>query len=129
MNAITVDASEVNRVIADIGRMPGRAVKEGRAVTEKGALNIKNQMRDEATGHPTFPAFPHSWTYDMRYGVGKIEAEIGPDKNLPQGALANLLYFGSSNNGPVLDIESGLRAEAPRYEKALGLMADDLLGG
>lgn len=129
MNPITVDTSEVNRVIADIGRMPSRAVKEGRAVTEKGALNIKNQMRDESTGHPTFPAFPHSITYDIHYGVGSMEAEIGPDKDLPQGALGNILYFGTSNNGPVLDPESAMRAEEPRFVKALGLMADDLLGG
>ncbi|TDE02837.1 hypothetical protein [Jiangella asiatica] len=129
MNRITVDASEVLRVAADVGKMPGRAVKEGRAVVEKGALNTKNQMRDEASGHPTFPAFPNSITYDIEYGVGKIEAEIGPDKDKTQGALGNLLYFGSSNNGPVLDVESGLRAEAPKFEKALGLMADKLLDG
>lgn len=129
MNKINVDTSEVRKLAADIARMPRESLVKARPVVQKGALNIKNEMREQASGHPTFPAFPSSITYDTEINASGIEAEIGPDKNKTQGALGNILYFGTSKNGPVLDINGPMEAEAPRFERALGLMAENLLGG
>lgn len=129
MNNVTVDTSELRRLAADVGQVPGRAVKESAPIVAKGALNIKNDMREQASGHPHFPAFPSSITFDTEVTATGIEAEIGPDKDRPQGALGNLLYFGSSKNAPVLDIMAPMEAEAPRFEKALGLVAVNLLDG
>ncbi|PSK96697.1 hypothetical protein CLV30_12579 [Haloactinopolyspora alba] len=129
MNRIRVDDSEVLALAADVGRISGRAVDDAAAIVEKGALNIKNGLRDAAQGHPSFPAFPNSISYDINYGAGSIEAEIGPDKNRTQGALGNLLYFGSSKNAPVLDLEGPVRSEEPKFDRAITDMVDGFLGG
>lgn len=129
MNRITVDMSEVNRLAADFGRIPGRAVPEADAISKKAAQNIKDQMVAEAESSGSYKHFAAAITYDRAFGFGKIGYEVGPDKDRTQGALGNILYFGTSKNGPVLDIEAPMRAEAPRFEQAVGLMAERLIAG
>lgn len=126
-DGIRVDDSEVRRLGADLGRIPAKTVPAVDAVMRKGANNVKETMRADASGHPTFAHFPRSISYDRKLGTG-IEYEIGPDKDRPQGALGNLLYFGSSKNAPVLDIDHGLTEEAPKLEKHLGQVVSGLLG-
>ena len=53
-----------------------------------------------------------------------LEAEIGPDKSRPQGALGNLLEFGSENNPPHNDGGRALQAEEPRFLEHLGKIVD-----
>lgn len=96
------------------------------AIVTKGAMNVKQAMAADAAGIGHAPAFPASITFDVRQSMGGPEAEIGPDKGRTQGALGNLLYFGSSKNGPVRNISVGIDAEAPRFEKALLDAADPL---
>jgi hypothetical protein len=60
--------------------------------------------------------------------LGRIEAEVGPDKSKPQGALGNLIEFGSVNSPPHSDGLRALRTEAPNLEKALADAALDALG-
>ena len=86
-----------------------------RAVVERGALNVKNGMARDAQGIGHAPAFPSSITYDMR----GLSAEIGPDKTRRQGALGNILAFGTSKNAPVWNHLAALEREAPRFEQAL----------
>ena len=49
-------------------------------------------------------------------------AQIGPDKGLPQGALGNLIEYGSVNNPGHNNGKDALDAEIPRTVKALGAM-------
>lgn len=103
---------------------------EVRKSMSKGALNIKNQLTQEASGHGTFPHFPRSISYDFLNTRGGVEVEIGPDKARPQGPLANILYFGTSKNGPVLpDPNIALEREVPNQERALREIAEKALGG
>lgn len=127
---MSADVSELRALARDLSEAPRRVQREAAGVVEKGALNVKNGMRDDAEGIGHAPHFPRSITYDMKVGaalVGRIEAEIGPDKGLPQGALGNILYFGTSNNAPVRDIGKALAEEAPRFEKALADLAAEAL--
>lgn len=126
-DGVRIDDSEVRRLGADLGRIPAKTVPAVDQVMKKGANNVKETMRADASGHPTFPHFPRSISYDRVLGRG-IGYEIGPDKDRPQGALGNILYFGTSRNAPVLDIDHGLTEEAPRLEKHLGELAAGLLG-
>jgi hypothetical protein len=48
-----------------------------------------------------------------------VGAEIGPDKNKPQGALGNLLEFGTSKQAGRQDGARALAAEEPRLIAAL----------
>lgn len=121
------DMSEVNRLAADLGKIAGKSVPPLIAAVEKSAASIEQAMRSDAGGHAHAPYFPSSITHDVKVRVGGIEAEIGPDKGLRQGALGNILYFGTSKNGPVLDINGPLDAEAPQLEQAVGDAAGKLL--
>lgn len=121
--------SDADRLANDLAAAPFKAVPLAAAVVKKAAQNVKDHMVNEARSNGTYKHFHRSISYDVRLGFGGIEAEIGPDKDRTQGALGNVLYFGTSKNAPVLDINSGLRAEeeafaenlADAIERALGL--------
>lgn len=126
-DTVRVDDSDLRRLAADLGHVPAKTIPAIDAVVKKGANNVKETMRADASGHPRSPHFPRSITFDRVLGTG-IGYEIGPDKDRRQGALGNLLYFGTSTQGPTLDIEVGIRGEAPRLERNLGEVAAGLLG-
>jgi hypothetical protein len=120
----SVDTHELVQLADDLDQIPADKLPEFSKVVEKGALNIKNGMRADATGHPTFRYFPSSISYDM---TGKFSAEIGPDKGRVQGALGNILYFGTSKGGQMLDINGPLNREGQRFADALADVAEDIL--
>ena len=125
---VEVDVSEFRALSVDLGRAAGRVVADVESVMERGALGVKSAMVEDAkahTGHAKH--FHRSISYDRAPGIGSITYEIGPDKGRTQGALGNLLYFGSVNNGPVLDVEAGLTAEAPLIEKHLLKIVEGVL--
>ena len=121
------DVSELRQLEADLGRIPGRAVAPMIAATTKSANSIRDEMRSDARGIGHAPHFPNSITADVKVKVGQIEAEIGPDKGLTQGALGNILYFGTSKNGAVLDINGPLDREKEKFAKAVEDEAGKLL--
>lgn len=126
---MTFDTSEVLALGADLGHIAGRSIPPLLAAVEKSASAVEKGMRSEASGHAHSPHFPNSITHDVKAHFGGIEAEIGPDKGLSQGALGNILYFGTSKNGPVLNINGPLDTEAPNFQKAVEDAAGKLLDG
>jgi hypothetical protein len=90
------------------------------AVVAKGAQNVKEGMAQDATGIGHAPHFPASITYDiLPAGLRGVVADIGPDKAKRQGALGNILAFGTSKNAPVWNHGAALEREAPKFEAAL----------
>lgn len=124
-----IDTSEFRALAADLGKASREVFKEAEKVTEKAAHNIKTTMADDAKSSGTYRHFAGSISYDRAMSAGQIGYEIGPDKERMQGALGNILYFGTSKNAPVLDVEVGLRKEAPEFERRIGEMAEGLLDG
>lgn len=129
MSYVGIDMSEVTQLAADFGKAAGSVVPEIDKVVEKGALNIKNTMVDDAASTGHYKHFSRSISYDRAYSVGSVAYEVGPDKGRTQGALGNILYFGTGHNGPVLDIEVGMRAEAAPLEKNIADVAEKAAGG
>lgn len=130
---MTADVSELRGLAHDFGKASLKTLNAVDAVLEKAANAVKTSMRDDAqskAGGGHAKAFPSSISYDRAYKrIGEAAYEVGPDKDRRQGALGNLLYFGSANNGPVLDIEVGMNDEAPRLTKALlDLAASQVVG-
>jgi hypothetical protein len=120
------DVAGLVRLAADLAASEAAVRQHGRAVVSKGALNVKRDWRANAraTAGAHARLYPSSIGYDLHAAAGLIEAVIGPDKGLPQGALGNLLEFGSVNNGPHNDGGRALLAEEPRFiaaVEALGL--------
>ena len=124
---MAVDASELRALIADLREAPQLVRREARAVISKGALNIKNQMRDEVAKSRHF-RFAHTVSYDLKVGGDTIEAEIGPETG-GVGSLAGFAYIGGINGGggTVPDPQGALDAEAPNVEKYLAELAEKAL--
>ena len=121
------DISGLNELVADLTAAPGKAQRKVDAVVKKGAVNVKNDWRQRASGLRHAPLYPNSITFSAGWKAGAYEAEIGPDKELPQGPLGNLIELGSANNAPHGNDIAARDAEAPRFEKAMGDLADGLL--
>ncbi|PRY56441.1 hypothetical protein [Glycomyces artemisiae] len=124
-----VDDRELQMYIAELGRVGGRLHREGLAVGEKGALNIKQDWAKTWSGHPYFPALPRAVSYDRRAQGADAEWEIGPDKDRPQGALGNIIEYGTVNNGPIPGGLPALDREVPRFVQALADLGMDVLSG
>jgi hypothetical protein len=97
-------------------------------VVAKGALNIKTDARRRVTGLKHAPAYPSSITYDSHEVAGSAWAEIGPDKQRRQGALGNLLEYGSVKNAPRPHMRPAAEAERPKFEAAMQSLAEKALG-
>ncbi len=111
-----------------LDKAAARSIPAVYGVVEKGALNIKEDAKQRVSGLAHASKYPSSITYDMAYGLGSIEAEIGPDKSRRQGALGNLLEFGSVNNAPIPHMVPALRSEETKFSAAMEAMATGLLG-
>lgn len=123
---VTIDTSDVVRLAAELTGAGPRAVPALGVVVERTAVAVRDDLRRKARGHAMFPRFPSSITHDVR----GLSAEIGPDKNRRQGALGNILYFGTSKHGPVLEHPSEALARAvPGFEAAVAAVAEQALAG
>ena len=121
------DVSDVYEFALGLDKSTSDVINTMRPVVQKGALNIKKDMQVDASGHPHFPYLPAAINYDTTATNSEIRAEIGPDKDKRGGAIANVLYFGTSKNAAVLDINGPLDSEEPKYLKAIENAIEDLL--
>lgn len=123
-------ADELYRLERDL-RDASDEVKDGaHGVVKKGALNVKNDWRKNArqTAPPHARHYPRSISFDIsKPGLDVVTAVIGPDKDKTQGALGNLLEFGSVNNPPHNDGGRALRDEEPRFHRAIADLGGDVL--
>lgn len=116
-------------VLGDLHQAKADALPEVKKVVSKGALNIKNDIRDAWRGIRHAPALPRAVTYDVTEHGYSVSAEIGPDKAKRQGALGNLIEFGSVNNAPHPAVYPALDREETRFYSALEDLAEKLLEG
>jgi hypothetical protein len=114
--SITFDMRQVNLMAAKLGTADRSVVAPLAAVVAETATVVRDDLRQAAKGHPKARHFPSAITHDVR----GLTAEIGPDKGKRQGALGNLLYFGSVNNAPVLPAPStALERVRPLFEAGI----------
>lgn len=111
----------------DFARFGTGFARQVEKVTGRGAFNIKKDWKDRWSGHPHIPALPRAITYDLTGRATEAWAETGPDKDRPQGALGNVLEFGTENNAPIPGGLPALAAEEPRYVKALADLAEEAI--
>lgn len=123
--SIQIDVAEVRQLAHDMRGVEPLLARHLKPAVAKGALNIKNQLRDEAAESGHF-RFAQSISYDLiDNGFG---AEIGPTKG-GAGSLANIAYFGGANGGggTVPDPSGALEVEADKFGSALAEIAAGLL--
>lgn len=120
------DMSDVRRLERHLARSIPRLRRDARAVTMRGALNIKNDWRTNAraTARKHGRYYPGTVGYDFAsYGPDLFMAIIGPDKGGTQGPLGAILEYGSVKNPPHRDGGRALDAETPRFEAQMALLA------
>ena len=140
-DGVQYDFSELNKLGVDVGAVPAASGKNLFAAVEVGAANTRDTARKNATGMAHAPAFPRSITYDIGSGYSlaretlgsggadSITAEIGPDKARPQGALGNLIEYGSVNNPPQGIMHGALQANEADIERGVQKAIDTALNG
>lgn len=119
---MSMDFSEVQALSASLGRASGGLVKEARAVIAKGSVNIKKDARARVSGHPSWRRLASTINYEQ---VG-LSSEIGYD-DVGQGELAGIAEFGSARHAPHPALMPAVKAEAPRFEKAMADAAAKLI--
>ena len=129
-DGFSVHFDGARELLADLEALPAKVQREVPALVEKGAVNIKAQLREEMTlrtAKGEKRGLAESISYDMH--DGGFVAEIGPRKGGP-GSLANIAYFGGAHGGggSAPDPRGALGAEAPLLEQALGDLVARILG-
>jgi hypothetical protein len=126
--SVHLDSTGIGQLAEVLRKAPLLAVADAAAVVAKGALNIKRDAQRRVTGLKHAPAYPYSIGFDLKTTLAQTSAEIGPDKQKRQGALGNLIEYGSVNNPPRPHILPATEAEIPKFEKALEALAKKALG-
>lgn len=124
---VTVTSTGLNELRAVLEGAADDAVDGARKVVAKGALNIKKDARRFASGIAHAPSYPYSIGYDVKVSGTTVSAEIGPDKAKRQGALGNILEYGTVNNAPYAHLGPALDIEGPRFVAAVEKLGADLL--
>lgn len=122
----SIDTSELRTLAADLTDAPREVQRQVPAVVKRGAVNIKNDMRDALADSTYFKGAAPAVTFDEL--EGGMAAEIGPTKGKP-GGIAVIGYFGGSygGGGTVEDPQKALDREAPKFIDALGDLFDGIL--
>ena len=134
-----VDFSELDKLAADLGDAPRNVGPNVVKAVEVTARKVKDEWKEQASGMVHAPAFPHSISYDMGAnhsffrntfgggGASEVTAEIGPDKGRAQGALGNLIEFGSRNNPPQGLGHGALQRNEGDFQRGLEIAVDDAM--
>lgn len=125
MSGVRFDTREVRRLQRHLARSIPLARRDARKVLMRGAMNVKRDWASNARASSGrhAPMYPASISFDVAsYGPDIVAATIGPDKGGPQGALGNLLEYGSIHNPPHRDGGRALDAEEPRFEAQMALV-------
>ncbi len=121
-----VDVSDLAAYARDLEALPVKAAAAIVATSRRAGKNIRDEARRFATGLSYAPLYPSSITYETSFDALGVKAEIGPDKNLKQGALGNLLEYGSVNNAPHAHLAPAYDREVPVWIGHVETAAGDL---
>lgn len=106
----------LHEVIADMTAASGKAQRHTWKALYDASVAVRDDARGRVAGLAHAPLYPASITYDMKiHGSGLLESEIGPDKGKPQGALGNLINYGSAKNAPIEHLDPALAAAVPKF--------------
>lgn len=127
-----IDSADFSKLSADLGDVPERSGRNLRQAIEVTARHVRDAARENAQGMSHAPAFPYSITYDIdgsgsRATGSQLSAEIGPDKERSQGALGNLIEYGSVKNPPQGIMHGALQANEADFERGVDRAIEDAL--
>lgn len=120
-DGFTLDLSEVHALTAALGEVAASAGPLVRDAMQRTAIDVKADWRAAASGHRSIRRYPFSIGYDFiapqsAGGISTYRCDIGPDKSKKQGALGNLLEYGSPNSAPHHWGDRALEGRANQYQ-------------
>lgn len=123
-----LDTSETQKLINAARNIPDEILPKARAIMQKGAVEMKKNLQEDARGSKYFKQFAKKITYDTKLKAKGVEMEIGPEneKTIGKGGGpgAAIAYFGGANGGGgTLDLDTPVENEftnIDRYMKNLG---------
>lgn len=107
--------STLGAIARDLAAAAATAPVQAAAVVAKGAINVKDEARRNATASSGTHAalYPATIGYDIT--AGGLAAEIGPARR-GQGNLGPILEYGvNGHNPPHRDLGRALDSEEPRF--------------
>jgi hypothetical protein len=113
------DITGLDELVRDLTEAPRKVQRKAHQAVTVNAKGVESKWRQGAAFSRHAPHYPKSITHDVKWSGAAIEAEIGPDKSLPQGALGNLIEFGSANNPPHANGLTALEAQGPKFLRDL----------
>ena len=133
MTSPNMSAPAMNTLRFDLLAAPAKLAPKINAVIFKGATNIKAAMRADMAKVPHFAGTAPSIDFDMIDAPDSVTAKIGPRVGSGEsGGLAGIAYGewvhgNSRGGGRVRDPIAALEDEAPKVEKYLGALLEDIL--
>lgn len=123
---IDVDFRELRDWHDDLGALPKGFMRQVEQVVSRGCLQIKHDWKRRWEGHEHIPYLPNAISYDVTRRGFLVAGEVGPDKDRPQGALGNIIEFGSpdGHNVPIPGGVPALEEEEPRFVRALAALGE-----
>jgi hypothetical protein len=129
MAEMSADFSELVEFATGLNEVPAELVVEVRKVVQKSSLSIKTAMAAQMRASTHFKGAASAISYETSFDANGMSSEIGPDKDRPGGALANIAYFGTSRGGgTVPDPVGALEAEVPVLVRFIGEAVDKAFG-
>lgn len=124
MPNVSFDGRELVALTKDIERAARIAPALAAPVVTKAAVNIKTDARQRISGHPHAPRYPYSISFDAVHVTSTgAQTDVGPDKDKTQGALGNILEYGTRHNAPLPHMGPAGEAEEPKFARALEELA------
>ena len=120
------DMSEVDELAAGLASQLTATAPLLTTMMRKAGSNIKDVMREDASGHRFLPGLAATVDYDLFDHGDEVTIDVGFNK-VGQGNLAVFAAYWSVNNAPVMDITRGLEAELPNVVAWLGKIANEAL--
>lgn len=132
-DSINFDFSEISKLAADLGEVPGNAGPFIRSAVQFTATNVKKQaaktVGESATGwKPAAGAID----YDIKAEAGEkssLTAEVGYNKSKGAGPLGNLREYGGPSAGnhlaPHNDLANALHDNEADFQKGLEIALRD----
>lgn len=124
---IVTSVKGVEQLSADLSDAAQRAPVEVLAILTRGAVNVRRDARRAARGIGHAPSYHRAINYEVKPSLWVYTIEVGPDKGRRQGALGNILEYGTSKNAPRPHLGPALVAEEPRLVAEYEKLADRLL--
>jgi len=117
----------LTEILAAFAKAEAEVDDKTQRVVGFGCNQIKKDWRRRWTGYAHIPHLPNAITYDVDSAGGVITGEVGPERGMLQGRLGVFIEFGTPTSGPIPGGLPAIDTEEPKFERAMGDMAEELL--